>query len=135
MEENRTPSTAVMILQLLGYFLAFAIPTATAAVLLPQYAPGIVIGGTSLFLATTGFILGWQWDDEWPPEIRRYFIRILLVFIGYPVVKIAVDTAHRPDDLAVNAIVLVLLELGLTIMTLPSFYLGRAMHRRKTAGT
>ncbi|MBP6962940.1 MAG: hypothetical protein KBC96_00890 [Armatimonadetes bacterium] len=135
MEDNRTASTAVVVLQFLGYFLVFAIPTATVAILLPQYAPGIVIGGTSLFLATTGFILGWQWDDEWPPEARRHITRVLLIFIGYPVVKMAVDTAHRPDDLAVNAIVLVLLELGVTMATLPSFYLGRAMHRRKTAGT
>lgn len=124
-----------MILQLLAYVLAFAVPIVAAAVLLPSYAPVIVIGGIGLFLVTSGFILGWEWESrDWTSEARSHLRRILLLFVGIPVARATMDAIREPERLVFYVILLVTLELGLAITTVPAFYLGRAMHRRTTTG-
>jgi hypothetical protein len=124
----------MMILQLLAYVLAFAAPTTIAAVLLPAYAPWIVGGAVITFLMVSGFILGWQWDDPgWTPETRGHLRQILLIFVWLPAAHAIWDTIRRPEKVALYAAALVGTELGLAITTVPPFYLGRAMRRRRLA--
>lgn len=133
-QDSRIPSTAVMILQLLGYVLAFALPITIAAILLPAAAPWIVVGGIVLFLAVTGFILGWEWESQkWTPKARGHLKFIGLMLIWVPVVRVIWDTTREPGNLRLYLTVLAVMEFGLAVTTVPAFYLGRVMYRKKTA--
>lgn len=132
MEENRTPSTATLILQLLGYVLAFAAPITVAALLMPAYAPGIVLGGIVLFFAVSSFLFGWEWDDpRWTRETRGYARGILFSVVSIPTIELAYDAiTERSVEMRDLALAAGLVATFLTVLLVP-FYLGRGMHRRR----
>ncbi len=131
MQDNQTPSDAVMILQLLGYVLAFAVPTTIAAVLLPAYAGQIVVGAGLLFFAVSAFILGWQWDDPgWTRQTRMHMLQSAVSILVFVIVIAVMDgmregaVHHR---LASSGIAFSVIAASALI----GFFAGRSIHRHR----
>jgi len=134
MQDKPTPSTAIVMLQMLGYVLAFAVPTAVAALLVPAYAGQIVIGAILLLFGVSGFLVGREWDDpRWTRETRWHARNLLFVIVSIPVFDLIYDVIAGRSVLVPNlAFAAGYIAVILTAILAP-FYLGIVMHRRRPA--
>ncbi len=131
--EVRRPAT-VMFLRLLLYVLAFIVPTTVLAVLMPDHMLLILATGMGAMLAVTAFITGWQWDSLLAIHVEMKFV--LYVFLATGAWVCVSDVLEASGEPIVRRLVAPIAVVAvLAALMLAPFYLGRALHRRKTAGT
>ncbi len=115
--------------QMLLYFAAFAVPTAVVAVVLPAYAPYIMMIGILLLFAVTSFLIGLHWSDSgWTPTARSAVTNGLIWFIV--VIPVASFFMRQPRN-----VVGLIVELAVfAAATMPWFYLGKSIGRWRSRG-
>lgn len=127
MPEQSSVGTGRLLLGLLSYVLAFAVPITVLALFVPASAGPIVLGGAAVFVGVSAFCSGREWDgSEWTRDAKSFARWLPVLLLMGPIGDLVCGDT---DLLAAGAFT------GALAMTVyPPFFLGRWLRRLRTRG-